>query len=108
MIEYWQKNVSHVQYYQQCQVSSCTYLITSRFNLIYIITTLVAFIGGLAKVLRIIIPRAVKFIRHQLTPPPTITNIVTGKYRFQMKESRIFRFLFQSSSSVVIETSLEV
>lgn len=74
MTEEWIINISHSQYFDQCQVSLCTYSVTSRFNLLYIITTLIALIGGLTKVLRILIPPIVKFIRRRFVPPPPVLN----------------------------------
>jgi hypothetical protein len=74
MTEEWQRNISHIQYYLQCEVSSCIYSFTSKFNIVYIITTLIGLIGGLTKVYRIVIPRVVKIIRRRLIPPPTVAN----------------------------------
>ena len=72
MVEEWIENVSYVEYFNQCDVSSCTYLIASKLNIIYIVTTLIALVGGLAKVLRILIHPIVKFIRRRFVPPPTL------------------------------------
>jgi hypothetical protein len=80
MTEIWQQNVSHTQYFQQCKVSLCTYSTTSRFNILYILTTLIGLVGGLTKVLRLLIPRTLKFICHRLIPPPTGIN-EAGKYK---------------------------
>jgi hypothetical protein len=74
MAEKWNKNISHAQYFTQCKVLSCTYSFISKFNIAYIITTLIALVGGLTKVLRLIIPRVVKFIRHRVVPNPTGPN----------------------------------
>jgi len=74
MAEKWNKNISHAQYFTQCKVLSCTYSFISKFNIAYIITTLIALVGGLTKVLRLIIPRVVKFIRHRVVPDPTGPN----------------------------------
>ncbi|CAF5115947.1 unnamed protein product, partial [Rotaria sp. Silwood1] len=72
MIEQWMGSVSHSQYFFQCHVDTCTYLLTSRFNIVYIVTTMIGFIGGLIKVLRILVPRIVKFIRRRISPPLTV------------------------------------
>jgi hypothetical protein len=74
MTEQWNENVSHSTYFAQCKVSSCTYLLTSKWNIVYIVTTLLGLIGGLTKVLRLLIPRIVKLIRHRFVPPPPVTN----------------------------------
>ena len=74
MTEVWQENISHTQYFQQCEVSSCTYSFMSRFNILYIVTTLIALVGGLTKILRLLVPRMVRFIRYRLMPPPRVTD----------------------------------
>ena len=74
MIEHWKQDVSHVQYYLDCHVPTCTYTFASRFNIIYIVTTIIAFVGGLTKILRLFIPPIVKFIRRRLSPPSTISD----------------------------------
>ena len=74
MTEEWVKHASHVQYFTECQVLSCTYSKTSKFNVIYIITILIGLAGGLTKILRIITPLVVKFIRHRLVPRPVVEN----------------------------------
>ncbi|CAF3184812.1 unnamed protein product [Rotaria sp. Silwood2] len=72
MTEQWMGSASHSQYFFQCHVDTCTYLLTSRFNIVYIITTMIGLIGGLVKVLRILLPRIVKFIRRRISPPLTV------------------------------------
>jgi hypothetical protein len=74
MTEAWQQNVSHAQYFQQCQVSLCTYSVISRFNIVYIVTTLIGLVGGLTKVLRLLIPRVVRFIRRRYLPRPVVPD----------------------------------
>ena len=74
MTEVWQENISHAHYFRECHVSSCTYSTRSRFNMIYMITTLVSLVGGLTKVLRILIYPLVKFIRRRLLPLPTLVE----------------------------------
>ena len=74
MIEQWINITSYQQYFQECQIESCTYTYTSRLNLTFIISTLIALIGGLMKALRLTIPRLVKWIRRKLVPPPISTH----------------------------------
>lgn len=68
MIEIWQQNISYIKYFQQCDVSSCTYSTTSRFNIVYVLTTLIGLVGGLTKILRLLIPSTVKSIRRRFVP----------------------------------------
>ena len=65
MTEEWNKDISHVDYFRQCNPLSCTYTITTRFNFLYAVTVLIGLIGGLTKVLRLIIPGLVKLIRRR-------------------------------------------
>ena len=62
MIERWNQSVSWSNYYEQCKPESCTYSIVTKHNVWYIITTIIGLIGGLVKILRLLIPRAVQFI----------------------------------------------
>ena len=62
MIESWNPIINHQSYYQTCQPSQCTYLIVTKRDVSYIITMLFAIIGGLNKILRLIIPRFVALI----------------------------------------------
>ena len=66
MIEYWNENYSWLLHYEQCQPIICIYSFMSKFNLIYIITTLVGLIGGLVKSLQFLVPRTVKLIRQRM------------------------------------------
>ena len=76
MTEEWISNISYAQYFDQCHASACTYLITSRLNLIYIITTLIGLIGGLTKILFSLVHPIVKFIRRRFVPPPILVTDV--------------------------------
>ncbi|CAF1191267.1 unnamed protein product, partial [Didymodactylos carnosus] len=68
MVEHWNPNVSYDQYYQQCQPKQCTYTYVQQFVLIYVITTIISILGGLTKVLQIIVPRGIKLLRKYILP----------------------------------------
>ncbi|CAF1416362.1 unnamed protein product [Adineta ricciae] len=73
MLETWNQKLSHSFYYQSCNVSSCTYTFIVRREFTYITTILFGIIGGLNKVLRVIVPRFVSFTmkilyRNKVTP----------------------------------------
>lgn len=74
MTEEWLMNISHEKYFNECKVSACYYLLTSRLNVIYMITTLIGLIGGLTKILRVLIPPLVRFVRRRFVPPPSLIN----------------------------------
>ncbi|CAF1369911.1 unnamed protein product, partial [Didymodactylos carnosus] len=68
MVEQWNPNVSYDQYYHQCQPKQCTYTYVQRFVLIYVITTIISILGGVTKVLQIIVPRGIKLLRKYILP----------------------------------------
>ena len=53
MIEFWHTVSSFDKYYHICAPQSCTYTKSQRFNLIYIITTVIGLIGGLSVVVQL-------------------------------------------------------
>ncbi|CAF1058517.1 unnamed protein product [Adineta steineri] len=63
MIEEWNPIQIYDRYYDECQPIECTYTIKTRNSVIYIITTMFGIIGGLITVLKLVVPRHVKFIR---------------------------------------------
>ena len=74
MIEEWNASVVYDKYYDQCQPKQCSYIYQRRYDAIYIITTLVGLVGGLVKILKIFVPRLVKFfmfLRHRRVKPQT-------------------------------------
>lgn len=73
MIESWNPIINHQDYYQSCQPSYCTYSIVKRKDFISVITILFGIIGGLNKILRLLLPPCVilviKFLnRIQIQP----------------------------------------
>ena len=102
MTDHWIQNISHENYYQQCQVSSCTYAYMSKYGFIYIITTLIGLIGGLTKVLRTIIHPIVKAFRARFYPKPAQIMVVIPKISLI---ERIRRFNYFSKS---ISNPLEI
>ena len=63
MINQWKRNISYENYFDQCQPSSCRYSYVQRFDLLYMITSITALIGGLTSALQLVIPRLVRLIR---------------------------------------------
>ncbi|CAF1563008.1 unnamed protein product [Adineta steineri] len=62
MVEEWTNSTIYDGYYNECQPSKCSYSHETKNGLIYIITTVIGLVGGLITVLKLIIPRAVRFI----------------------------------------------
>ncbi len=67
MADPWEPNITYEHYYATCAPTFCTYLPTERANLLYIITTIIGFCGGLTVALKIIVPILVKFGRYLTT-----------------------------------------
>ncbi|CAF1255681.1 unnamed protein product [Didymodactylos carnosus] len=65
MAENWKKNISFKLYYEQCAPSYCVYTYRQKFDVLYIVTTIIALIGGLTKGLQIIIPRVVNLLKRK-------------------------------------------
>lgn len=79
MIDQWDMQVNYSAYYASCAPSSCTYSIEQKVDLIYLVTVILGFYGGLSaalKTLAQIIIKITKFIlvrRRQRLLPVVIT-----------------------------------
>ncbi|CAF1247447.1 unnamed protein product [Didymodactylos carnosus] len=51
-----------------CAPQECTYTYSGHNNVVYIVTTIIGLVGGLTKVLQVIIPPIVKFVRKEKRP----------------------------------------
>ncbi|CAF1409700.1 unnamed protein product [Adineta steineri] len=63
MVDFWQLNSSYQHYFNACNPSTCTYTYTHQFDILFIMTTVISFIGGIVTVLMIVILPTVKFLR---------------------------------------------
>ena len=79
MIENWEWIAMYDTFYNKCQPYQCTYTVIKRNQLIYIVTTITSFIGGLMTALKLIVPMIIKIFgywkRNQL--------IRQGKFQYQ-------------------------
>jgi hypothetical protein len=64
MIEEWNTTQMYDQYYNECQPIQCSYSISTHNDIIYIVTTIIGIVGGLVTVLKLVVPRLVKFVMH--------------------------------------------
>jgi len=55
-IEAWLFNKSYENFFQECQPISCSYISSERYNLIYVITTLLGLYGGISILLKLLVP----------------------------------------------------
>ncbi|CAF3605536.1 unnamed protein product, partial [Adineta steineri] len=66
MVDSWQLNSSYQHYFNACNPLTCTYSYTHQFDILFIITTIISFIGGIVTVLMIVILPTIKFLRKKL------------------------------------------
>ncbi|CAF1041715.1 unnamed protein product [Adineta steineri] len=66
MVDSWQLNSSYQHYFNACNPLTCTYTYSHQFDILFIITTVISFIGGIVTVLMIVILPIVKFLRKKV------------------------------------------
>ena len=83
LVEKWSVKLSYAHYFTACAPTTCSYSFNQRNNFLVIFTTIIALIGGLNTVLRIVVPLIVRFIfklrdkirerksRSQILPDPS-------------------------------------
>ncbi|CAF4786565.1 unnamed protein product [Rotaria sp. Silwood1] len=62
-IESWNEKINFTGYFQVCSPHSCTYSYDRRFNLLYVIVTIISLFGGLKTILYFSTPLIIMFIR---------------------------------------------
>jgi hypothetical protein len=55
-IESWSINISYRNFFEECQINSCSYIQIEQHNIIYVLTTLIGLYGGINILLKLIIP----------------------------------------------------
>ena len=73
-IENWVKFVNYSSYFSKCQPRFCQYVVEHRVELIYIITSLLGLYGGLAALLRSMVPYVIRAVVEQLEQRSTVTR----------------------------------
>ena len=74
MIEEWTLSIDYDQYYNECRPSRCSYTYETKNSIVYILTTLVGLIGGLIKVLKLVIPVLIKLARRKKESTRPVTR----------------------------------
>ena len=84
-LEEWEsQNVSYTDFFRQCQPTRCTYSSVSQGNIVYVLTTLIALLGGLSMILKLMAPFLVRLYRiisknrSSATIPRTVMPISQG------------------------------
>jgi beta-lactamase regulating signal transducer with metallopeptidase domain len=65
MVEEWNSSIIYENYFNECEPIECTYNQQTKNSIIYIVTTIIGLNGGLITVLKLIVPRLVKFARRK-------------------------------------------
>ncbi|UJR12454.1 hypothetical protein I4U23_016630 [Adineta vaga] len=82
LVEEWIENINYTDYYTQCSPNICSYTLLIRNNVLYILTTIVALLGGISVVLKFIVPIFIDWLR----------NRIHGINQLQIQEqSKLFR-----------------
>ena len=84
-LEAWKsQNVSYIDFFRQCQPILCTYSSVSRGNIVLVMTTLIALLGGLSMILKLLAPflvrlgQAISRKRSSSTALQTLTSVNQG------------------------------
>lgn len=75
-IEAWSSNISYASFFEQCHPAACSYKSIDRYNVLYVVTTIVGLYGGLTVLLKLIVPLVVHRLlvllrRARSASPPT-------------------------------------
>ena len=76
MVEQWNSTIMFADYYNECAPIECTYMETSRYDMLYIITTLIGLVGGLVTGLKLIVPFIVNLVRWKKREATTETGMI--------------------------------
>ena len=63
MVDEWQLDSSFDAYFTECNAQSCSYTYAHQFNVIFIVTTMVVFLGGIATILLSTVLPVITFLR---------------------------------------------
>ena len=66
MVDRWNEHIEYNDYYDQCKPRQCSYTTSTRGNLFYIFSTIVAILGGLSITLKIFSNIIVTAVRNRM------------------------------------------
>ncbi|CAF4440264.1 unnamed protein product [Rotaria sp. Silwood2] len=98
-IELWIQKINFTDYFQVCSPHSCLYSYDRRFNLLYIIVTIISLFGGLKTILYFSTPSIVMLIR-QIPKFNTVHNTdneIPTTNQIDTNETLKHRFIFYVS-----------
>lgn len=67
MVENWSKEIDYSLYFTECAPQYCTYSVTQRRDVIFLVTTLFGLFGGLNIALKLLIPGLVQLVSWFIT-----------------------------------------
>lgn len=62
MVKAWIRKLIYEQYFASYRPSECFYTISTRNDIIYVVTTLIGLLGGLMKTLEFVVPKMIRLI----------------------------------------------
>jgi hypothetical protein len=93
MVEQWNSSQLYDSYYNECQPAQCTYTHQAKNSIIYIVTTLIGLVGGLITVLKLVVPRLIKFIRKKFGLRRPENGKIKEKYSVKLYRVNMLGFL---------------
>ena len=72
MVQSWEMQMNYSEYFRTCRPHSCSYSYSQRFDVIYIIATLLGLLSGLIKIFRFICPRLTDVVHWMRKPHPRV------------------------------------
>lgn len=92
-IENLTHNITYSSYFNICAPKSCSYKISKRFNILYIINMMLGVYGGLSVVLRFAIPMIINFLirwQHGTSEPGDTSNWLHKLFR-TLRQLNLFK-----------------
>ena len=59
IVDDWYNQSSYENFYRACSPDFCTYTVTERNNIVYVLTTMIGFFGGISVALKLIVPHSI-------------------------------------------------
>ena len=90
MVDEWQFTLSFESYFKECNTQSCSYTYSHQFDVIFMITTTVSFLGGIVTILMFTILPVVTFLRNLTIASRSQRLTTTASPSIDSGEFRVF------------------
>jgi hypothetical protein len=94
-------------FYSQCNLAYCSYTYMHRFDVLYIITTIIGIFGGLSFALRLTVPNIVKFVVRCKNRSPANDNSAAQEMPFNLRRCKLGDLLLKNCFSTQRDTQSE-